>query len=81
MVVPEDIKLKSWAAANGVEGSVAEICASEAARSHYLKELTATAKEGKLKGFEIFKAVHLEPVQFSVEVRRSHLTRARGQAL
>ena len=37
--------------------------------AHYLEELTATAKEGKLKGFELVKMVHLDDQQFAVEVR------------
>ena len=53
-------------------GSVAELCANPAVGKHYLTSLTLTAREGKLKGFEVFKALHLEPVQFSVEVW--HLT-------
>ncbi len=32
-----------------------------------LQELTRVAKEDRLKGYEIVKAVHLEAVQFSVE--------------
>ena len=38
--------------------------------AHYLEELTVTAKEGKLKGFELVKMVHLDDQQFSIEVRR-----------
>ena len=37
--------------------------------AHYQEELTVTGKEGKLKGFELVKMVHLEAEQFSVEVR------------
>ena len=36
--------------------------------AHYLEELTVTAKEGKLKGFELVKMVHLDDEQFSIEV-------------
>jgi len=36
--------------------------------AHYLEELTVTAKEGKLKGFELVKMVHLDDQQFSIEV-------------
>ena len=69
VVVPEETKLKSWAAANGVSGGPEEICADPKAAAYYLEQLTVTAKEGKLKGFELVKTLHLDAHQFTVEVR------------
>ena len=66
--MPEETKLKSWAAANGVSGGPEDVCKDPRAAAYYLEELTATGKEGKLKGFELVKIVHLDANQFTVEV-------------
>ncbi len=66
--MPEETKLKAWAGAHGVSGGPEEICADPRVAAHYLEELTVTAKEGKLKGFEMVKMVHMDANQFTVEV-------------
>ncbi|KAL2610899.1 hypothetical protein R1flu_022591 [Riccia fluitans] len=67
VVVPKGDELQRWAAANGVDGSLEDLCKNPKSREHILKELGATAKANKLKGFEVIRAVHLEPVPFDVE--------------
>ncbi|KAK9828036.1 hypothetical protein WJX81_003948 [Elliptochloris bilobata] len=71
VVVPNEAALAAWAekSANGAAGAgdFAALCRSDAARKHVLAELTATGKEGRLKGFEAVKAINLEPQQFTVE--------------
>lgn len=67
VVCPNEDKLKKWAGDNGVSGDFAAICASDKAKAHILSLLTTTGKEGRLKGFEMVKAVHLEPEAWTPE--------------
>jgi long-chain acyl-CoA synthetase len=56
VVVPKESWLQKYSGAE-----------DEMARRDMLKELERTGKEAKLKGFELIKAVHLEPNVFTVE--------------
>lgn len=70
VVVPTEGHLKAVAKEAGVAtdgSSSAELCANPAVVKAFLADLTATAKEGKLKGFEIARALHLTMDQFTVE--------------
>ncbi|ESQ38423.1 hypothetical protein EUTSA_v10029385mg [Eutrema salsugineum] len=64
---PTQQTLERWAVENGVNGDFNSICQNAKAKAFILGELVNTAKERKLKGFEIIKAVHLEPVPFDIE--------------
>ncbi|CAH2071069.1 unnamed protein product [Thlaspi arvense] len=64
---PTQQTLERWAVENGVNGDFNSICQNEKAKAFILGELVKTAKERKLRGFEIIKAVHLEPVAFDIE--------------
>eukprot|EP00899_Mesostigma_viride_P000325 jgi/Mesvir1/10293/Mv16422-RA.1 len=64
---PNEAKLKAWGEAHAKGKSFTELCELPAAREHILAELTAIGKSAKLKGFEMVKAVHLDPKPFDVE--------------
>ncbi|XP_062197943.1 probable CoA ligase CCL6 [Phragmites australis] len=67
VVVPERQALEEWAAANKKPGDFAELCNDPKARAYIQDELNKTGKKLGLRGFEMLKAVHLEPVPFSIE--------------
>ncbi|CAI5991270.1 unnamed protein product, partial [Closterium sp. NIES-65] len=67
VVVPNKPTLLEWAKGAGVEGDYAALCATEEAKKFILGQLTETGKKGKLKGFEMVKAVHLESQPFDME--------------
>ena len=67
VVVPNEEKLMAWAKDAGVSGDYEAVCKTPEANKMILDELKKTGKEGKMKGFEIVKAVHLDHVQFSVD--------------
>ncbi|KAI5067553.1 hypothetical protein GOP47_0018081 [Adiantum capillus-veneris] len=67
IVAPSQVVLEDWARANALEGDFQQLCNNEKAKEHVLSELRAIAKTKKLKGFEIIKAVHLEPQPFDLE--------------
>ncbi len=68
VVVPAAGPLKAWAAGAGKGGASLEaLCADADARAHVLAEITAAGKGNGLRGFELAKAVLLEPEQFAVE--------------
>ncbi|TVU12478.1 hypothetical protein EJB05_46128, partial [Eragrostis curvula] len=67
VVNPNQQELERWAAQNGITGSFAELCENSRAKEHILAELAKIAKEKKLKGFEVIKAIHLDPVPFDME--------------
>ena len=67
VVVPSQTGVAAWAAGKGISGDIAAICANPKAKEAMLAELQATGKAEKLKGFELVRAVHLEPHPFAVE--------------
>ncbi|PWZ29649.1 Long chain acyl-CoA synthetase 2 [Zea mays] len=67
VAVPERQALEEWAAANSKAGDFAELCADPKARSYVRDQLNQTGKKLGLRGFEMLKAVYLEPVPFSIE--------------
>jgi long-chain acyl-CoA synthetase len=67
VVVPNKHAVEDWAKENGVSGSYEEILKNDKTRDHYVEELTKVGKGKKLKGFELLKAVYLEPHEFSVD--------------
>ncbi|KAH7620805.1 putative Long chain acyl-CoA synthetase 4 [Nannochloris sp. 'desiccata'] len=66
VVVPNVEAIRSWSSA-GAGATAAQLCADPAVKAKMLETMTATAKEGKLKGFEQVRAVYLEPELFAVE--------------
>ena len=67
VVVPNATKLMAWAKENGVKGNLEEVCASVEAKEAMLKSLSKTGRDGGLMGFEVIKALHLEPMAFDVD--------------
>lgn len=67
VVVPDRLALEDWAMIHHQTGDFKSLCESLKARQHILDELNCTARKHKLKGFEMLKAVHLEPYPFDIE--------------
>ncbi|KAJ3675659.1 hypothetical protein LUZ60_004701 [Juncus effusus] len=67
VVVPERKELEDWALINNISGSFEELCNYPKARNYVLEELNNTGRKFKLKGFEMLKAIHVEPIPFSIE--------------
>eukprot|EP00191_Tetraselmis_sp_GSL018_P008721 CAMPEP_0177602204 /NCGR_PEP_ID=MMETSP0419_2-20121207/14728_1 /TAXON_ID=582737 /ORGANISM="Tetraselmis sp., Strain GSL018" /LENGTH=629 /DNA_ID=CAMNT_0019095641 /DNA_START=249 /DNA_END=2135 /DNA_ORIENTATION=+ len=67
IVVPMEDKVKQWAKSNKVEGDFAALCENEQVKKMMLDGLMETGKAAGLKGFEMVKALHLEPAAFDIE--------------
>lgn len=67
VVVPERIALEDWAATNQEKGDFSSLCNNTNARKYILDELNNTAKAHNLRGFEMLRAVHLEPIPFDID--------------
>uniref|UniRef100_A0A1D1YXD9 Long-chain-fatty-acid--CoA ligase n=1 Tax=Anthurium amnicola TaxID=1678845 RepID=A0A1D1YXD9_9ARAE len=67
VVVPERRSLEDWAAANNVTGNFESLCKNPKARNYVLEELNRTGRMYQLKGFEMLRAIHLEPIPFNME--------------
>ena len=68
VVVPNAAKLLEHAkSATGFSGTYEELCKDPKAAEYVLGEIKTTGRAGKLKGFEIAKAVHLTSEPFSVD--------------
>ncbi|CAL0332016.1 unnamed protein product [Lupinus luteus] len=64
---PRKEALEHWAAENGISMDFSSLCEDSRAKKYLLEELSKIAKENKLKGFEVIKAIHLDPVPFDME--------------
>lgn len=68
VVVPVIANISQFASSGGKSDSTPEaLCRDPTVKAKLLESLTATGKEGKLKGFEMVRAVYLEPEAFSIE--------------
>ena len=67
VVVPIEDKLRALAGEHKHSGSFEELCSNKDVTKLVLNSLNATGKEGKLKGFEMVRAIRLETELFSVE--------------
>mmetsp|Transcript_27469 Transcript_27469/g.43279 ORF Transcript_27469/g.43279 Transcript_27469/m.43279 type:complete len:709 (-) Transcript_27469:102-2228(-) len=67
VVVPDEQGLAAWAQAKGLAGDAAKLCALPELRADVLADILRVGKESKLHGFEIARAVHLDPEPFSME--------------
>ncbi|KAK4437813.1 Long chain acyl-CoA synthetase 2 [Sesamum alatum] len=67
VVVPEKKALEEWAANNQEKGDFQSLCSNIKARKYILDELNSTAKTHNLRGFEMLRGVHLEPVPFGID--------------
>uniref|UniRef100_A0ACD5V6B3 Uncharacterized protein n=1 Tax=Avena sativa TaxID=4498 RepID=A0ACD5V6B3_AVESA len=67
VVVPETKAIEDWAALNGKPGDFTEVCNDPKAKRYIQDELNKTGKKLGLRGFEMLKTIHLEPVPFSID--------------
>ncbi|KDP46197.1 hypothetical protein JCGZ_10037 [Jatropha curcas] len=67
VVVPERQPLENWAANNNFKDDFKSLCKNPKARRYILDELNSIGQKHKLKGFEMLRAVHLEPHPFDIE--------------
>lgn len=67
IVVPDPDVVRIFCAEKGIEDTDFKIqCTNDSLAAAILEEVTAQCKAAKLKGFEIPKALHIEPAPFSV---------------
>ncbi|GKZ00101.1 hypothetical protein MPSEU_000963500 [Mayamaea pseudoterrestris] len=70
IVVPDEESVRHWAKEHEpslVSASAAEMCQSRTLNDAILKLIQSKSKDHKLPGFEIVRAVYLEPSPFTVE--------------
>lgn len=67
VLVPAEKPLMAWAAGRGLLGAYEDIAVHPEAKAFLLAELQAAGRAGKLKGFELIKALHTDAHQFSVD--------------
>lgn len=67
VVVPERNPLEDWATENHISASFSDLCQNLKARKYILDEINATGRAQQLRGFEMLKAIYLEPVPFDME--------------
>lgn len=68
VVVPDEEALTAWAAKSGVKAdNFAALCADAKVVAAITKDMNKRGKAAELKGFEFARAIHVEPLPFSVE--------------
>ncbi|KAI9127877.1 hypothetical protein K1719_000870 [Acacia pycnantha] len=67
VVVPEKKALEDWAEKQNETGDFKSLFENPKARKFILDELNKTGQKHQLRGFEMLKAVHLEPIPFDIE--------------
>lgn len=64
---PNQGALERWAQANEIDGDFKTLCENPKAKEYILGELAKIGKEKKLKGFELIRSIHLDPMPFDIE--------------
>ncbi|KAJ3704132.1 hypothetical protein LUZ61_007837 [Rhynchospora tenuis] len=67
VINPNRQAIENWAQSNGISGDFEELCGNPKVKEYILGQISSFAKEKKLKGFEVIKAVHLDPEPFDIE--------------
>lgn len=67
VVVPDRQALEDWAANHNETDDFKSLCKNLKARKYILDELNSIGKTNNHRGFEMLKAVHLEPHPFDME--------------
>ncbi|KAF7810939.1 long chain acyl-CoA synthetase 2-like [Senna tora] len=67
VVVPEKKAIEDWAEKHNLTGDFRSLCENLKARKFILDELNSTGQKHQLRGFEMLKAVYLEPIPFDME--------------
>ncbi|XP_057786303.1 long chain acyl-CoA synthetase 4-like isoform X1 [Salvia miltiorrhiza] len=67
IINPSKQAVEEWAEQAGESGDFETLCENPKVKQYFVGELARIAKEKKLKGFELIKAVHLDPVPFDLE--------------
>ncbi|KAK9169142.1 hypothetical protein Syun_001282 [Stephania yunnanensis] len=67
VVVPNKTTLEDWAETHNKSSDYQSLCISPRARKYILDELNSVGKKHKLRGFEMLKAIHLEPNPFNIK--------------
>jgi len=65
--VPCEVTLSVWARENNREFDMVKLCVDPVVIQMIFKSMESIAKEHKVRGFEIVKAIHLYPKSFSIE--------------
>lgn len=64
---PNKQAVEKYAEEHGLSGDFNSLCENAKVKEYLLGELTRIGKEKKLKGFEMIKALHLDPEPFDME--------------
>ncbi|XP_024021346.1 long chain acyl-CoA synthetase 2 isoform X2 [Morus notabilis] len=67
VVVPERKALEDWAANHNLTDDFKSLCENPKARKYIMDELNSTGQKHQLRGFEMLKAVYLEPNPFDMD--------------
>jgi long-chain acyl-CoA synthetase len=67
IVIPKETKVEEWAKHHHKKGTYSELCNEPQLKQAIQESLNATAKDAKLKGFEVVKKIHIDSQLFSVE--------------
>ncbi|XP_010255021.1 PREDICTED: long chain acyl-CoA synthetase 2 isoform X2 [Nelumbo nucifera] len=67
VAVPNRKALEDWATLHQQTGDFKALCKSPMARKYILDELNSTGQKYQLRGFEMLKAIHLDPNPFNIE--------------
>ncbi|GAV84956.1 AMP-binding domain-containing protein [Cephalotus follicularis] len=67
VVVPERKALEDWAVNHDEKVDFKSLCENPKAKKYIMDELNSVGKKHQLRGFEMLKALHLDPIPFDME--------------